>query len=42
MEISQKLGIYRVLRPASRDIRILAMEMEVGKATHVVHLLLIF
>ena len=35
VEISQKLGLSHVRRPISRDRRILVMEMEVGKPTHV-------
>ena len=36
-EISQKLGICQVRRSVSRDRRILAMEMEVGKPTHIAY-----
>ena len=42
VEISQKLGICHVCRPASQDRRMLVMEMEVGKLIHVADLLLIF
>ena len=42
VEISQKQGICHVRGPVSRDRRILVMEMEVGKPTHVTYLLLIF
>ena len=42
MEISQRLGICHVRRPVSQDRRILVMEMEVGKPTHVAYLLLTF
>ena len=41
-EISQKPGICHVRRPVSRDRRILVMDMEVGKPTHVAYLPLIF
>ena len=42
VEISQKLGMCHVRRPVSRGSRILVMEMEMGKPTHVAYLLLIF
>ena len=35
VEISQKLDIYHVRRPVSRDRQILVVEMEVGKSAHV-------
>ena len=42
VESSEKLGICHVRRPVSRDRRIMVIEMEVGKPTHVAYVLLIF
>ena len=38
---SEKLDICHVRRPASRDRRILVMEMEAGKAAHAAYIPLI-